>query len=201
MTKFWCALVLCLGIGALSCSKDETPPAPPKTAPELLAEGWQGFSGHNYQLAIDRFTAALQLDPTLVDAYNGSGWANAKRDSLNASSLAFNAGLALDTGNLPMKAGLAFVLNAQRSVADHYQQSIDRANSVLLADSGWTFSRDTSVNSRDLHILLAEDYFAMADYATSLAEVKKLASFDADITTVAGQTQLAAEIEYLRSVN
>jgi hypothetical protein len=192
-----------IGTGLWSCSSDDSPP--PKTAQELLTEGWQGYAGHDYQLAVDRFNAAISADGSLADAYNGSGWANAKRDLLDASVNAFNSGLLRAPSNLQMKAGYAFVLNARRSTPNHYQLSINNALAVLLADSTWKFSRDTSINASDLQLLLAEDYFAIADFNSSLIQAKALnaklsTTFDADVTTTAGQTALANEIERLRTL-
>ena len=203
MGKSFFVICFFIALGLWSCSKDDG--SPPKTPQELLTEGWQGYASHNYQLAIDRFTAALQADASLVDAYNGLGWANAKRDLLDASVSNFNTGLARDSSNLQMKAGLAFVLNAKSSLANHYQLSIDKALAVLHADSLWSFSRDVSINASDLQLLLSEDYFAIADFSSSLVQVQKLnaklsTSFDADVSTTAGQTALANEIERLRTL-
>jgi len=179
------------------CSKDEGPAA--KTPAELLAEGWQAYATRNYQLAHDDFAAATQGDANLADAYNGSGWANAKLNALNASVASFTTGVGRDPANLQMKAGLSFVFNAQKV----YTSSIAADSMVLYADSIWSFSRDTSINAADLHLLLAEDYFALTppDFASSKAQVIKLnPSFAADIATLAGQTALAAEIERLRGI-
>src|SRR3989442_12388547 len=183
--------VICLVIAQLwGCSKDEGGPAA-KTPAELLAEGWQAYATRNYQLAHDDFAAATQGDANLADAYNGSGWANAKLNALSASVSSFNTGLGKDPANLQMKAGLSFVFSAQKL----YVSSIASDSTVLYADSTWSFSRDTSINATDLHLLLAEDYFALTppDFASSKSQVIKLnPSFVADIATLAGQTALAA---------
>ena len=179
-----------------SCSKNETGPTV-VTPDQLVAQGWQAYAGRNYPLAVDRFTEALQANSNLVDACNGSGWANAKLDSLTASVTGFSSGLSKDSTNLQIKAGLSFVYSAEKQ----YAFSISRATQVLRADTNWRFSRDTSVNSSDLHILLAEDYFALAYFDSSLTQVRVLnSSFSADVTTLAGQAALANEIEILRSL-
>jgi len=150
-------------------------------------------------LAHDDFAAATQGDANLVDAYNGSGWANAKLNALAAAVASFNTGLGKDSVNLQMRAGLAFVLNAQKL----YTSSITADTTVLGANSTWSFSRDTSINAADLHLLLAEDYFALTppDFLASKREVQILdPSFVADVATIAGQTALAARIETLRGI-
>jgi hypothetical protein len=192
-------LVLGLAIAQLwGCSKDEGG-APAKTPAELVAEGWQAYANRNYQLAHDDFASATQGNGNLADAYNGSGWANAKLNALGGAVTSFNSGLGKDSANLQMKAGLSFVFNAQKL----YISSIAYDSTVLHADSTWSFSRDTSINAADLHLLLAEDYFALTppDFISSKREVRILdTSFVADVGTLPGQTALAAEIETLRGI-
>jgi hypothetical protein len=193
-------LVACLLAGQLfwACSSGGDNP-PTKTPEELLADGWKAYSSRNYQLALTDFNSAAQGNSALADAFNGAGWANAKLNSLTASVTDFNTGLGKSPGNVQMTAGLSFVFNAQKL----YDSSIVRAGEALAGDANWVFSRDTSVNHFDLHLLLAEDYFAKStpDYVASLAEVKILdPSFDADVSGIAGQTALAVKIETLGTI-
>ncbi|MBI1803670.1 MAG: hypothetical protein HY033_12375 [Ignavibacteriae bacterium] len=176
-----------------SCKNDEAPPNPQ----DLIAKGWQDYTTGNYQGAIDKFNQALSMDGNLVDAYNGAGWASAKLNQLANAVSKFTTGLGKDTANLEIKAGLSIVYNAQRN----YAQSISYASQVVASRPSWSFSRDLTVSASDLHLLLAENYFAIADYAASLTEVQKLNSvFNTDVGTVAGQTALAQEIERLRGI-
>ncbi len=177
------------------CSSGSGPAT--KTAQELVNEGWQAYAAKNYASALSSFTQALQQDGGMVDAHNGAGWSNGKLNDLTAASAQFNAGLAGDTSNLQIKAGLAFVLNAQKN----YASSILRARQVLQADSNWVFGRDLSVSAPDLHLLLSADYFATADFASSLAELQKIEpSFVVNVSTVIGRLALADEIERLRAL-
>ncbi len=179
-----------------SCSSNSGGPST-KTPQQLINEGWQAYAAKNYASALASFTQALQQNASLPDAHNGAGWSNGKLNNMADAGAQFNAGLALDTSNLQIKAGLAFVLNAQKN----YSSSIGRAGEVLQADSNWVFGRDLSVTATDLHLLLAEDYFAMADFASSLAEVQKLEpGFIVNVGSVIGRLALADEIERLRSL-
>jgi tetratricopeptide (TPR) repeat protein len=172
-------------------------PPTPKTPEQLLSEGWDAFTLKNYSLALTDFTAAIQGNTNLVDAYNGSGWTNAKLNALAASVTSFTDGLSKDTTRIAIKAGLAFVYNAQKQ----YQLSIDRALAVFQADPNWVFSHDLSISVSTLHILLAEDYFALANFTASYLQVQVVnPSFVADVSTRTGQSALAAEIERLRSL-
>jgi hypothetical protein len=194
-------LVICFVAGQLfwACSSGGDNP-PEKTPEQLLADGWKAYSSRQYQLALTDFNSAAQGNPALADAFNGAGWANAKLNSLTASVVDFMDGLGKSPGNVQMKAGLSFVFNAQKL----YDSSITRAGEALVADANWVFPRDTSVNQFDLHLLLAEDYFARTppDYNASLAQVVGYLnpSFNAVVSTIAGQTALAAEIERLGTI-
>jgi tetratricopeptide (TPR) repeat protein len=187
---------LLVSLFVMSCNSGGGDPTPP-TASELVNQGWQAYSAKNYQSASDKFNQALGMDGNFVDAYNGAGWASAKLNQLATAVSKFTVGLGKDTANLEIKAGLSIVLHAQHN----YAQSILYASQVLASRPGWSFTRDATLGASDLHLLLAECYFGMADYASSLAETKVLnPSFNTDISTVAGQTALAEEIERLRSI-
>lgn len=178
-----------------ACSNDGGGP-PAKTPEELLAEGWQAYAARTYQVALNDFNAAAQGNANLVDAFNGAGWASAKLNSLAASVVDFRAGLGKDPANVQMKVGLSLVFNAQKL----YDSSITRAGQALSASPNFVFSRDTSINASDLHLLLAENYFALTppDFANSLLQVQILnPAFAADVTGLTGQTALAMEIERL----
>jgi tetratricopeptide (TPR) repeat protein len=185
----------CLILG--SCSGGEESAPVEKTAAQLTAEGWQAYSGGIYATAAAKFSEALTKDANFVDAYNGLGWARMKLNTLATALSSFSSGLTRDTVNLEIMAGLAFLYHAQKN----YSQSILLADNVLQANSTWAFSRDAAITSADLHLLLAEDYFAQASYAASLQQVQVLdGSFTADISTVAGQEALAKRIEELRGI-
>jgi tetratricopeptide (TPR) repeat protein len=198
MTKRGIVIWFLFSLVIISCQKDGGT-SEDKTASQLVAEAWTAFSAGDYQTAVDRCNEAIAKDGNLVDAYNGAGWSNAKLNALATSVTQFNAGLAKDPSNLDMKAGLAFVFNAQKN----YSQSITFANQVIQTNSSWSFSRNGAISVADLRLLLAENYFSQPgpNYALSLQQVQLLnPSFVADVATVAGQSALASEIERLRPI-
>ncbi len=189
-------IILWGSLCVVSCKNDSSSP-PEKTAQQLVTEGWQKFSTKDYHGALSSFNQAISTDPSIVDAYNGAGWSNARLSDATNAIVRFNGGATRDANNLEIKAGLAFAWSAQKD----YSQSITYAAAVIQADGNWTFSHDASVTVRTLHLLLAENYFAQANYTASLQQVQVLnSSFVADVSTIAGQTALGEEIERLRSV-
>ena len=201
MRIFLIGLFCCIAI--TGCQKDTTG-TPNKTAAQYTADGWGASSGASYQAALTSFNSAISEDGNYVDAYNGAGWANAKLNLPSSAVSNFTNGLTKDTNapdslSVEMNAGLAFAYNAQKN----YTQSISSALSVLGSNSNWAFVHNASINAAELHLLLAEDYFAQSspDYVSSLHQVQIIdPAFAADVSTVAGQTALAGEIEQLRSI-
>ncbi len=192
------AAVIAISVLLSSCSGNSTTnPPTTESASQLVNDGWQAFAGQDYNKALSKFTAALRLDATLVDGYNGAGWADVRLNLLANAVTEFNAGKSRDTTNVDIWAGLAFVNNAQKN----YTASVADAQSVLQKNSHWFFERDTTVNISDVKVLLAEDYFSTASFDLSLAAAQSLdASFRADVSTLAGQAALAQEIEALRNM-
>ncbi len=185
----------CIILG--SCSGNNSTSPPPPTADQIIAEGWQKYAAGQYQEALNKFNEALGMDAGKVDAYNGAGWANAHLNALSASVTSFLHGFSRDTTDLEIKAGLALVFHAQKN----YFASIERALPVLQANIHWTFSRDAAINYSDLRILLAEDYFGLANYPESKNQVLQVEpGFSADVSTIEGQTALGQEIEALRAI-
>ena len=85
--------------------------------------------------------------------------------------------------------------NAQKD----YTRSNQRADDALALNSNWVFTYDSSLSAADLHVLKAENYFLLGEFAESLAEVQILnPNFSADVSTNAGQAALAQEIENLK---
>jgi tetratricopeptide (TPR) repeat protein len=197
MTRRGMLLLLIVSLAPIACQKDGG--TGDKSASQLVEEGWGAFAAGDYQTAYDRCNEAIGMDASLADAYNGAGWAGAKLNSLAAAVTKFNNGLARDPSNLEMKAGLAFVLNAQKN----YVQSIPYAVQVIQANPTWSFSRKSSISAPDVRLLLAENYFdqSIPDYVLSLQQVQILNPlFTADVATAAGVAALAKEIERLRPV-
>ncbi len=168
-----------------------------ETADQLVKDGWTAYASKSYRAAANDFNQAISMNGSLTDAYNGAGWSYAQLSVLDTSVIKFTAGRAHDSTVTEINAGLGIVDNALKS----YAQSIQSAGSVLQKNPAWTFSRDNSVNWCDLQVLLAEDFYALSMYDSSLTHVKTLnASFTADVSTFAGQKLLSQEIELLRAM-
>jgi Flp pilus assembly protein TadD len=167
-----------------------------QTYQNLVSEGWAFFENAQYDSALNRFTAARDYNPDPSDAYTGRGWCYMKLDNLSSASSDFQSGSTALDPTSELYAGWAFTLNAQK----FYTESNTRASEALLDSPNWIFPYGLNLSSDHLHLLKAENYFALGDYANSLSEVKLLDSgFNADVSTSSGQAALADKIEDLKA--
>ncbi|GAB4344027.1 MAG: hypothetical protein Kow0037_32460 [Calditrichia bacterium] len=194
---FWRIGITFLLVLSLACSKDPAGGDDGKTPQQLVNEGWTAFESGDYTTAATRFNEALAQDNSLGEAHHGQGWVQARLGNPGEAVNHFLNAISQNAAVPSATAGLAFIYNAQMQ----YANSNQRAGEVLSQNAQWVFEHDSRVDWRDLVILRAENYFALGQFAESLQEVKKLNSaFDSDVSTTAGQAELAAEIERLVGV-
>ncbi|MCK4385239.1 MAG: hypothetical protein KAW52_03155 [candidate division Zixibacteria bacterium] len=169
------------------------------TAGELIEKGWAKFEAGNSAGAGSDFSAALSIATITHDsseALLGLGWAELRQSHGGLAEDSFVKYLLLAPGVNDGRAGLAFAYAA--SVTGKFREAIDTANVVLSSDSLWSFGHDNSINHLDLRLLLAQCYYELADFETSLEMVQYFEpGFTADVNTPAGRTKLGDKIESL----
>jgi tetratricopeptide (TPR) repeat protein len=205
----WTAAVslIALFVCVTSCGNDESP-GPETTAAQHNEAGWTSYGARDYAGASEHFSAALELDPSLTEARLGLAWCDAQEHAY---------GEALD--------GFDAVIEAREYVADAFagrsatalaasedSLAIASAESTLAMAPEYEFDRNDEYNWRDLRLIMAQAYFALARYADAQGQVDVL---DGDngldpeapstwmVNGVAHPTYeaaLAMEIEFLRSV-
>jgi tetratricopeptide (TPR) repeat protein len=187
--------LIMLGIGCDFTSKVELNN---QSAEEITADGWNlYFETKQYADALNMFKEAIVADAEYADAHNGAGWTSARLSQLDEAVGYFDESIRLNTAVADAHAGRAFAKYAKLD----YSAAISSATTALQKNSSWNFEHDTTLNYKDLHLLLAACHFATGAYQSSLTEVKLLnASFTANITTIAGKAALAEEIERLRTI-
>lgn len=161
---------------------------------DLITEGWAAFQSGDYQSASDKFSEAITLNDEDAAGFTGLGWSLFRLENLSQANTKFTGGSNALSPPADLFAGWAFVKNAQKD----YTRSNQRADDALALNSNWVFTYDSSLGAADLHVLKAENYFLLGEFADSLAEVQILnPNFSADVSTNAGQAALAQEIENL----
>lgn len=167
--------------------------------PDYIGKGWDAFTSGSFSIAHEQFSNGYRKDPENLEAANGLAWTLLKLDSLDRSLFFFGRADALSITPVPdVLAGWSFALNASKD----YAESNAKADLVLSADPNWQFTYAINLNTVDLHLVQAENFFVLGNFSSSLAAIKSInSSFNTDITTSAGRSQLAAEIERLRGLN
>jgi tetratricopeptide (TPR) repeat protein len=168
------------------------------TAGKLIQQGWAKFEAKNFAGAGSDFSAALSISTIRTDsggAFLGSGWAELRQNHGGLAQNSLEKFLLLTPGDIDGRAGLAFAYLSQNK----FRNAIDTAKVVLSSSASWTFGRDPSINYLDLQLLLAQCYYELADFNTSLAIVKQYfdPSFTANVNTPEGRKKLGDKIESL----
>ena len=178
------------------CSSDKSVNPAPVDYDGSITQAWEQFANQNYEAAIEEFNNAKSLDNERYEAFCGLGWSYFKNDQFPHAITEFSNGEMITDHSVDIEAGWAFTLNAD----NEFQESNLQVDIVLAADSNWTFSYGLQLNSVDLIILKAENYFLMGNFGESLAMVQMInSSFVTNTLTSEGRASLAAEIERLQS--
>lgn len=136
------------------CGSDGTGPG--YDVRENLDIAWGHFAGADYSDAIDKFNEVLDNVSENDEAYLGLGW-----------SYAFLGQFADAVANFGLVSGQPEIVDAYMGLASvyrdlpNYQAAISNADDVIDADSSYQFSRKTSINYRDAHLIKAQCYYRL----------------------------------------
>lgn len=171
-------------------------PEPVDQYAQKITNAWAAFSQGNFTTATNLFLEAKSSDSSKTDAYLGLAWCYLKLDSVNSSLEKFSTASTMGVSTADLHAGFAFVLNASKQ----YQLSNSHAENALILSPNWVFPYQTSINKYDLQLLEAQNFYQLGNFTNSLNYVKMLnVSFSADVSTAAGRSALADEIERLKN--
>lgn len=167
-TPMWLAAVplIALLFCVSSCGKDEGP-GPGMTAAEHNEAGWTSYGLHDYAGASAHFSEALGLDPALTEARLGLAWCEAQAGEYPTALDGFNE--IIDTGEYVADAYAGRAATAL--AASEYSLAIASAESTLAIDSQYAFHRRDEYNWRDLRLIMAQAYFALAQYSNAQGQV------------------------------
>jgi tetratricopeptide (TPR) repeat protein len=164
-------------------------------AASLTAEGWELYEDGDYEGAIGKFDAAIDLDANYRDAYNGLGWSYGKLDSLADAVASFDLCISKGDTRPDPYAGKAAV--CRDLDPPEFEDAIDAAATALSKDSDFEFEHYEDFDWRDLRIIKAQCYFALLEYSQAVAEIDTLGGNDVDPDD---PEAIAAEIERLEDL-
>lgn len=166
----------------------------------IVDKGWDELSAGDYEAAFEHFTEAVAKNPEQAAGYSGLAWSFMLMDDLAQASSTFNTGSAKTNPPADLYAGWGFVLSAQKS----YANSNTRIDQALALDADWNISSGATLNldTDDLHVMKAENYFMLGQFSLSLAEVKLAnTSFGLNsVTTDDDKAALVLEIQRLKGL-
>jgi tetratricopeptide (TPR) repeat protein len=96
-------------------------------AAQLSAEGWQLWQKQSLRPAIEKFEAAVKLDPKNANAWNGLGWANFNNGDSDAAQKAFKKVVLLEPSHPAALNGLGQIALSQRNYPEAEKYLLEAA--------------------------------------------------------------------------
>ena len=150
------ALLLLLTLTATACEETGTGGA---TADEKIAQGWTAFEAGDITAAFSRFNEAISIDPLSAEAHHGMGWVRLLRGELSQAQSSFNSANTNGLTVTDADAGLAITC---RDLPD-LSQAISKARTVLTSSSSWSFSHRTSIDWKDMRLVIAQCSYRLGE--------------------------------------
>ena len=183
-----------LVLAAVGCREELTP-----EAKDYVEYGWELMAAGEDSAAVLEFKEGRDIDPKFADAYNGLGWVYGKLDTLEKSGEEFGVGVNLDDTTIvatELLAGLSFVDLAMGDFAE----AVTHGRKAYVRTPDWVFRRDSTLSYQNVIVTVAVGHYSLGTFDSSLVWVQRLdAEFDADVSTRAGRSELAAKLEDLTS--
>ena len=194
----------CIAIaGALAGCGGDGETGPTETASSRTVEGWALFESGDYEGAIEKFARAVELDDSYAEAYCGMGWSYAKLDSLSSALASFGRAIAEGGHGAVLTdsyAGSSPVYRDHDTRPAHFDSAAVYASNALSLERRYIFEHDETFDWHDLHLIMAQSYFALSDYNSANARVDSLSGNVQDPGSATFIEDLADEIERLETI-
>lgn len=147
----------------IGCSSSEptgpNPPPPPFDADAHIAAGWASFAAGSYQAGVTSFSTVIAHENANAEAYSGRGWCYTLMTMYDSAYSDLRAAIMYDLGTQDANMGLAAIFRDYVTYPDHLKEAIERANAVVEDDADYIFSKRTSIDYRDAHLIIAQCQF------------------------------------------
>ena len=187
-----CALMMVVGCGGSDGSVD------PVDLLTHVDKGWDAYESGNFAGAKSEFEQAIADNSMDGAAYNGLGWTNMQLSDLQGAVTSFDAALANDFAGADPYAGKAVVLRDIEPV--DYEGTITSAKAALGINPNFTFAHDTSLDWKDLRLIVAQAHFSLGQYVQASAQVSMLGGTAPNPTSPTFVEDLLSEIERLGQI-
>ena len=194
---------LAAGCGGGGAGTTQPPPVDP------IVAGWTAFESGDFAGARGHFAEAVAADPTSADAKDGLGWsllfiapgATGADDSLLAAVSDFDGAISLAPSSPDAYAGRAAAERGLAAVASsHDSLAIVSADAALGLSPAFQFAHRTSIDWKDLRLIIADAAFARGDYTRTNTEVVNLGGTAIDPGAPNFADDMLAQLETLTGV-
>ncbi len=131
----------------------------------ITQNGWIWFAQNQMDSATFYFNQALSQNDEYGWAFIGLGWVQLRQGELFEALSYFNTGLTFEPTQLDGRVGRTAI---NLSFND-YNAVISDGNFVLNTEANYVFEYDSTVNYQDVHLLLAQAYYAKEDFESAQA--------------------------------
>ncbi len=131
----------------------------PTSATWSTSLGWISFTAGDYSAALGHFQTARGLANDHTEAFLGLGWSYLMLDDLSNARVEFQQAIVLGLQTKDADAGLAVIYREVPNLL----LAISHALTVLGSDPLWVFTHRTSIDYRDMRLLLAQCYFRQGE--------------------------------------
>ena len=129
----------------------------------ITRNGWIWFAQNQMDSAAYYFNQALLQNDEYGWAFIGLGWVQLRQGDLLEALANFDTGLTFESTQLDGRVGRAAI----NLSFNEYNAVISDGNYVLNTDANYVFEYDETVDYRDVHILLAQAYYAKEDFESA----------------------------------
>lgn len=160
MTAFAVAVLLVF----IGCSSSDptgpNPPPPPFDAAAHIAAGWASFASGSYQDGVTSFSKVIAKQSSNAEAYSGRGWCYAIMTKYDSAYSDLRAAIMHDLGTPDANMGLAAIFRDYVTYPDYLKEAIARASAVIDDDADYVFSKRTTIDYKDAHLIIAQCQFS-----------------------------------------
>ncbi len=179
---------------------EATPVTTPTNQQQFTEAGWGAWAEAQYLNAHEMFGNAYKMDDTYADAYNGDAWTFFREEDLSSAFNKFMRAQYIDNTLLDAYVGNSCVLMYLGYFTDSALYGTYVADNL---GDNYTFSRDASVTSFDVYMVLALDYFGLGNSVNCCIQINNMRRIIGEPTTFGSGdwNQIGNEIDRLSGLD
>jgi hypothetical protein len=143
----------------------------PQDEGDAMDDAWQLYRQQRFEEAAQRFQDLALEDVSMAESYGGLGWSRLRLLEPAAARTAFQSSLIDDPQWADSRAGELFALRDAGGSADAL---LSRARALLRDEPTWRFGHESSVDWRDLQVLMAQVFYTTQRFDSCLTRCRSV---------------------------